>query len=122
MHTIETATIAEEMDDNQALREILGEVRLLDDILREEYIGIEKIEHDITDVSPAQRAPNDRAVKTLVTNRFDNPANIFEDDVLVYKLKTAGTWASPLSGKGKITVTIDFGFPTSVTIATYVKG
>jgi len=120
----ESSTIAEEMDDNQALREILGEVRLLGGIIREQYDDVLKQEGPVSAEAPVTRnvPATVTVIKTLVTNTLANPVLIYEDDALVKRLPGNETWVSPLSGSGKLVVSADVGFASNIVIATYVKG
>lgn len=123
MHTtIESSTIAEPMDDNQALREILGEVRLNADILSERYDGIDKQSANISTEVPMRRPAKETIIKTVVTNLGGNNAQISEDGVIVNILPALQTWVSPLSGKGEILVECIAGAPTTVSMASYTRG
>jgi hypothetical protein len=115
--------IAEEMVDNVALREILGEVRLLDGIIRERYDDILSANPvTVEDGTPYTRDANPDAVKTVVTNRgATNKATIFEGGALVKVLDPGDTWVSPLNGGGEIEVTAAAGAPTTISVATYVR-
>jgi hypothetical protein len=114
--------IAEEMEDNVALREILGEVRLLDGIIRERYDSILNEEEFVESDTPYAREANPDAVKTVITNMGStNKATIFEGGALVRVLDPGDTWASPLNGGGEIEVTAAVGAPTTISVATYVR-
>jgi hypothetical protein len=110
------------MDDNQALREILGEVRLLDAIIRESYDAVLPLSKTVTDSDPLVRPAGSDIIKTVITNAGISDAYISEEGILVYILPPKQTWTSPLSGSGEIKVTAAAAQPTSVAIATYTKG
>lgn len=115
--------IAEPMDDNAALREILGEVRLLNDLLRQRYDDIDKAnEEAIADGSPYERPGATNILKTVVTNTHNaNSITIYEEGALVRQLGPGETWVSPLNGAGDIIITAEPGNPATASIATYTK-
>lgn len=113
--------IADPMSDNEALREILGEVRLLDSAIRQPYVSLAPPENNqpVTAEEPYVRAANANAVKTVVTNIGAADVRVFEDGALVAILSNRDTWESPLSGAGEITVTTET--ESAVAVATYLK-
>lgn len=111
------------MDDNQALREILGEVRLLDSILREQYDAVVGINREVTSEIPMIRPAADNIVKTVVTNLGTAiDVTITEEGVPVKVLPPLESWTSPLAGNGEIVATVPAGYSSLVAIATYTKG
>lgn len=114
--------IADPMSDNEALREILGEVRLLDGIIRQGYSSVAAVPAEEVSVdAPYVRAAGATIVKTVVTNTHaTNDALVYEGGALVKRLPPGETWTSPLDGSGEITVSADSGNPSRVSIATYL--
>lgn len=114
--------IADPMSDNEALREILGEVRLLDGIIRQGYSSVTALEGQAVAVDdPYVRAAGEDIVKTVVTNTHEtNDALIYEGAALVKRLPPGESWTSPLNGSGEITVSADSGNPSEVAVATYL--
>lgn len=116
-------TIAEPMDDNDALREILGEVRLLDALLRAQYDDIEHSEDNpVTDTVPFKRTARPTAVKTVVVNQGTEAVEVFEGGALVKRVDPHDNWVSPTNGSGIITVyAANPSTASTVSIATYLK-
>lgn len=117
-------SIAEPMDDNDALREILGEVRLLESILRQRYTSVADPlnAQAVTSGAPYVRPADPDAVKVVITNvHASNDATVLEEGALVARLEPGESWVSPLDGSGEITVTADVGSPSTVAVATYRK-
>lgn len=97
--------IAEAMTDNVALREILGQVRLLEDHLKGQYDDIVAVEGEaVTSATPYTRAATPTAVKTAVTNTGGADVLIYEGDGLVRRLASHETWVSPLNGAGELNI------------------
>lgn len=116
--------IAEPMTDNTALREILGEVRLLEGVLRQTYDSVTPNNAQaVAADDPYVREAAENIVKTVVTNvGDDNDILVYEEGALVARLAPRDTWTSPLTGSGEITVTAEDGLPSTASIATYTKG
>lgn len=114
--------IAEPMSDNTALRELLGEVRQIDGLLRQQYdaiVGEEEVA--VTGDEPYTRAAMPTAVKTVITNTHAvGIAHIYEEGALVRSLLPGETWVSPLNGAGEITVEVG-SEDSEIAIATYTR-
>lgn len=125
--TPESPTIAPPQSDNQALREILGQVALFRSIAAQQYDAVTG-NNDVTVgvSSPYERAADPTAIKTVITNIGDGAGSslgqlrISEAGALVAILEYPDTWVSPLNGSGAIlieAVSVD----THAAIATYTK-
>lgn len=114
--------IADPMSDNEALREILGEVRLLDGVIRQRYTSVTPVAGQaVSDEDPYVRPAGADIVKTVITNTHaSNDALVYEEGALVRRLAPGDTWQSPLDGSGEITVSADPGDPSEVAVATYL--
>ncbi len=114
--------IAPEMTDNQALREILGQISVLESILRQRYTAVAEVTALVTDGDPYERVANPDSVKTLITNTgADNTVGIYEGGALVKMLGPGETWVSPLDGSGAITVTAADALDSTISVTTYTK-
>lgn len=115
--------IADPMSDNEALREILGETRVLEDAIRQRYTSTETEEGQaVADGAPYERAANPNAVKTVITNTHaTNPVKVYEEGGLVKILTPGETWASPLNGAGALAVTAEAAAPGEIAVTTYLK-
>lgn len=108
------------MSDNEALREILGEARLIEGILRGAYDDIlYENAQAVTLAAPYARTANPNAVKTVITNRGAALVKVYEEGALVAALAQYAAWVSPTSGAGALQVTC--ATSGTIAVATYVK-
>jgi hypothetical protein len=115
----ESTTIAEPMSDNQALREILGELRVIDNSIRAPYTSIGNITGAVAPGVPLLRGADPKVVKTLVTNIGSFDIAVYESGVQVAVVKPNITWTSPLAGNGEIAVMALGGLASAASIASY---
>lgn len=112
------------MSDNQALREILGQIALFRSIAAQQYDDVTGVnDQSVSDEEPYERAAEPTAVKTVVTNveEDSDPVRVFEEGVLVAVLAYGESWVSPLNGAGAITVDCAEGGSSTIALATYTK-
>lgn len=119
--TPESPTIAGPMEDNQALREILGQVALFRAIAAEQYDDVTGSNSEaVTLAAPYERAAEPDAIKTVITNLGATAIRIYEAGALVAVKAQNETWVSPLNGAGAILVDVATG-SGEIAIATYIK-
>lgn len=119
--TPETPTCAGPMEDNQALREILGQIALFRSIAAQQYDAVTGSNSEaVTLAAPYERAAEPTAVKTVITNLGATAVRIYEAGALVAVKAENETWVSPLNGSGAILVDVASGSGT-IAIATYTK-
>jgi hypothetical protein len=115
-------SIAEAMTDNEALREILGEVRGIEALLKGQYDDIEGAEDiALTDTESSVRTARTLAVKTVVTNTGTQDIWVYEDGSVVKYLEPKQSWESALSGGGAITAKAIAGQTSTCAVTTYLK-
>lgn len=111
------------MTDNEALVEILEELRAIEEDARNEYDAVYGSNSEaVTNAVPYERDADDEAIKTVVTNLGDDVVRIFEGEALVKMLDINETWVSPLSGGGAILIDCAGGSESAtIAIATFTK-
>jgi len=115
--------IADEMDDNEALRRILGEFREYRREAVGEYDSVESVS-GACGVGPSnalERAANANAVRTVVVNDGADRVYVTEDGHLVGTIGSNGDDELPLMGKGAIKVYCGSGGSSTASITTFVK-
>lgn len=112
--------VAESMTDNEALVQLLNEVRSIEERMRHEYDDIYgDNEVEITDSTPHTRAEDPTAIRTVVTNLGPDVIYIKEAGQIVAAKDLNETWVSPSCGKGEITVYVNPEKTATIAITTY---
>jgi hypothetical protein len=114
-------TIAEPMEDNDALRYIVAEMRALRAIAAQQYDAVNGVNTQaISNTAPYERDETPTAVKTVITNLGAQPARVYEGGALVAVLAQYETWVSPLNGGGALLVDTAASSST-IAVATYTR-